>query len=141
MDPENTVVRLCLMGIEAEASGDAREAAALFETAWRHASNHVEACFAAHYMARQQASAEQALWWNQIALARADAAGSHHVRSFYASLHLSLAMAHEKLGQLASARHHFERAAASLADIADSGQRFLVEYGVNRGLARTTLSA
>lgn len=138
MDPGNAVVQLCVRGIEAEADGRVDEARDLFQAAWRASSDDVEACFAAHYMARQEPDAERALFWNQLALARADAVrGDRGVRGFYAALHLNLAIAHERLGQVAIARHHFERAAASVSDISESGHRVLVEYGVTRGLERT----
>ncbi|MBS1123303.1 MAG: hypothetical protein H6Q90_5531 [Deltaproteobacteria bacterium] len=137
MDPDNAIMRICAQGVAAEIALRRDEAHALFLHAWRSSTDNVEACIAAHYVGRLQSDDQQALWWNQIALARADAVRDGRVRSFYASLHLNLGMAHEKLGQLAHARHHFQRAAASVADIIDDGHRVLVEYGINRGLERT----
>ncbi|HEU0035055.1 MAG TPA: hypothetical protein VFQ53_30725 [Kofleriaceae bacterium] len=140
MDPDNIVVRLCVQGVEAEAAYRHEEARALFETAWRSSRDDLEACIAAHYIARQQPDPETALFWNQLALARADSVARkapERVRGFYATLHLNLGMAHEKLGQIAHARHHFVKAAAALEDITEGGHRVLVEYSVNRGLERT----
>jgi len=137
MDPDNAIMRICAQGGAGEIALRREEAHALFLHARRTSTENVEACIAAHYVGRLQSDDQQALWWNQIALARADAVRDGRVRSFYASLHLNLGMAHEKLGQLAHARHHFQRAAASVADIIDDGHRVLVEYGINRGLERT----
>jgi hypothetical protein len=137
MDPENVIIQLCVKGVEAEAAFRHDEAQALFLHAWRSSSDDVEACIAAHYVARMQSDPQQSLWWNQIALARADAVRDGRARAFYASLHLNLGLAHEKLGQIAHARHHFQRAAASVAEIIESGHRVLVEYGITRGLERT----
>ena len=137
MDPTNPIIQLCTQGVEAESARRFDEARTYSEQAWRTAVNDVEACIAAHYIARNQTEVEQALWWNQVALARADKAGSDRVKTFYASLHLNLATAHEKLGQTGIARHHYQRASETLDDIIDSEHRVLVEYCVSRGLKRT----
>jgi hypothetical protein len=140
MDPDNPVVRLCRLGVEAEAVERFDEARALYERAWRSSTNDVEACIAAHYVARHQQTPNQTLWWNQIALARADSVRDGRVRGFYASLHLNLGMAHEHLGQLAAAHHHYSRATESLHCIEDPDHRNLVEDRVMGGLARTVLA-
>jgi tetratricopeptide (TPR) repeat protein len=140
MDPDNPVIQLCVQGVEAEAQARFDDARVLYENAWRASRDDVEACIAAHYIARQQHNLDQALWWNQIALARADSVRDGRVRAFYASLHLNLGMAHENLGQLAAARHHYERASETLHEIDDDKHRVLVQYGVTRGLKRTAQS-
>jgi len=140
MDPDNPVIRLCVQGVEAEQQQRLDDARALYENAWRAARNDVEACIAAHYIARAQPEPMQMLWWNQIALARADASRDEYVRSFYASLHLNLGIANEKLGQIAAARHHYLRASDAIDDVADPEQRLQVLRGIDRGLARTERS-
>ncbi len=137
MDARNPIIQLCVQGVEAEAAARLDEARTYFEQAWRAATDDVEACIAAHYIARNQTDPEQALWWNQLALARADKVRDDRVRPFYASLHLNLGMAFEKLGQLGIARHHFLRAADTMGDITDNEHRVLVDYCVTRGLKRT----
>ena len=138
MDLGNPIIQLCMQGVEAESAARFTEARTYFEQAWRAAANDVEACIAAHYIARSQTDPHAALWWNQIALARADKhREERRVRAFYASLHVSLGMAHEKLGQTGIARLHFQRAAESVGEIVDSEHRVLVEYCVARGLKRT----
>lgn len=141
MDPSNPIIQLCVQGVEAESARRFDEARTYFEQAWKAATDDVEACIAAHYIGRTQTDVELALWWNQVALARADkvaaAGGDERVRAFYASLHLNLGMAHEKLGQIGIARHHFQRASETLGDITDNEHRVLVDYCVTRGLKRT----
>ena len=137
MDPTNPIIQLCVQGVEAESARRFDEARTYFEQAWRASTDDLEACIAAHYIARNQTEPEQALWWNQIALARADKVRDERVRSFYASLHLNLGMALEKLGQVGLARHHYGRAGETLDDIIDHEHRVVVEYCVNRGLKRT----
>jgi hypothetical protein len=140
MDPDNPVIRLCKLGVESETAERFDEARALYERAWRSSSNNVEACIAAHYVARGQPTTDQMLWWNQIALARADATRDGRVRGFYASLHVNLAMGHEHLGQLAAAHHHYSRARATVEAIEDPDHRLLVAGRVAQGLERTKLA-
>ncbi len=137
MDRGNLVIRLCLAGMEAEQAGCSDEARLLFEQAWRQSADDVERCIAAHHVARQQDTLEKTLWWNQLALARADAAGDARVRALYPSLHLGLGKAFEDLEQHATAQHHYERACAYLDDIADPTYRQLVAHGIAQSLERT----
>jgi hypothetical protein len=136
MDPDNPVIRLCVRGVEAETAARLEEARALFAQAWRASSNDVEACIAAHYVARLQDTPELALWWSQVALARADVARDPRVRGFYPSLHLNLGMAHETLGQLAAARHHYERAREAVDAIEDADHRVVVVETLTRTFER-----
>jgi tetratricopeptide (TPR) repeat protein len=120
MDPNNPVVKLCAAGMAAEGKGRQAEAKALFEQAWAAHTDDFEACIAAHYVARHQATAEAELDWNREALRRADAAADERVREFYPSLYLNLAHSLEKLGQIATAHEHYSLAAARLAKSTDS---------------------
>ena len=74
MDPENPIVQLCIAGMAAEAEGRAADAKALFEQAWETSQDDFEACVAAHYVARHQATPAATLDWNERALRRAEAA-------------------------------------------------------------------
>ncbi|HEY4242920.1 MAG TPA: hypothetical protein VGM88_24060 [Kofleriaceae bacterium] len=137
MDPNNPIVRLCVQGMEAEYAQRFDEARDLFEQAWREAASNFEACIAAHYVARHQPSLDQTLWWNQLALARADRTRDPRVRPFYASLHLNLGKVYEDLGQIAQARMHYERAHTFLGEVIEGDYRSLVATGVSRALERT----
>lgn len=61
MEPDNVVVKLCVLGMQAEGEGDAERAGRLFGEAWEAAQDDYEACIAAHYVARHQATAEDTL--------------------------------------------------------------------------------
>jgi hypothetical protein len=61
IDPENPVVRLCAEGIQAESAGERLRAAELYLKAWNERTNSLEACIAAHYVARVQSTAEEVL--------------------------------------------------------------------------------
>ena len=138
MDPENLVIRLCIAGMEAEQAGCFDEARILYDQAWRQSTDDVERAIAAHHVARHQDTLEKTLWWNQLALARADAAGDPRVRALYPSLHLGLGKALEDLEQLATAHHHYERARTFLEDIGDPAYRDLVAESIAHSLARTS---
>jgi hypothetical protein len=111
LDPQNPVVELCAAGMQAEAEGRDDDARALFQRAWDARQNDLEACVAAHFLARQQPDLEQTLHWNRVALAYAEAAGDDQVRGFYPSLHLNLGRCYELLDDMAAARRHHALAA------------------------------
>jgi hypothetical protein len=115
MDTDNPVVELCVAGSRAEFEGRPERARALYQRAWEAARNDYEACIAAHYVARFQDGDLDTLRWNEVALARAEAAkagGDGRVTSFFPSFYLSLGKAHEKLGNEARARHFYSLAQA-----------------------------
>ncbi|GCD44379.1 hypothetical protein [Streptomyces paromomycinus] len=116
MDADNDVVRLCVRGMEAEARGENGAALLLFLEAWEEASDDYEACVAAHYVARHQATPEETLRWNQECLDRADRVSDERVSGFYASLYANMARAHRELGETAVAHEYFQRAAERVED-------------------------
>lgn len=111
MDLDNPVIRLCLDGAQAEFKGQPAEAQRLYQQAWAAATDAYEACIAAHYVARFQATPKETLRWNQIALERARAAEANRVRDFYPSLYLNLGHAYEVLGDQAEAQRYYDLAA------------------------------
>lgn len=134
VDPELSVVRLCVAGMQAEAEGRAGAARALFQQAWDSAADDYEACIAAHYLARHQNSPEETLRWNQECLDRADRVGDERVAGFYASLHLNMGHACRQLSRPALAHTHFVRAAERVEQ-APEGQygdwnRFAIAAGL-----------
>lgn len=112
---ESAAIALCVAGMRAEAAGRAAEARDCYLQAWEASRDEIDACAAAHYLARQAADAAEALRWNQEALRRADAAGAERASAFYPSLHLNLGWSWEQLGDAGAALACYRRAAASLA--------------------------
>jgi hypothetical protein len=137
MDPNNPVVRLCAAGMAAEGEGRAADAKALFEQAWGESRDDFEACIAAHYVARHQATAEAELEWNSRALERAQLVGDERVRGFYPSLYLNLAHSLEKVGRTTEACDLYSTAAARLEGQADTPYTQLVRSGIAAGRSRT----
>jgi tetratricopeptide (TPR) repeat protein len=137
MDPENPVVKLCAAGMAAEGEGRGADAKALFEQAWETSRDDFEACIAAHYVARHQATPEATFEWNQRALHRAQAAGDERVRDFLPSLYLNYAHSLEQLGRTREACSYYGLAAARLDDLPPGGYAQLVRSGVAAGQRRT----
>ena len=136
MDPGYVVVKLCAEGMAAEADGCAARAKQLFAEAWRVSSDAYEACIAAHYLARHQQTAEEALRWNQEALRLADAAADERVSEFYPSLHLNVAYNLERLGRAPEAYLQYSRAAARLDRLPANGYMNMMRRAVAQGEAR-----
>lgn len=135
MDPNNPVIKLCVEGMQAEAEGRNEDAHNLFMQAWEASTDDYEACVAAHYVARHQ-SPEDALHWNQVALARAEAVGDEKVQGFYPSLYLNLGHSYEVIGNLAEARRHYELAAERVGDLAEDPYGNTVRKGIEAGRRR-----
>jgi len=136
MDPENPVVKLCAQGMEAELAGRPVEARDLFTRAWEARTDDYDACVAAHFVARHQATPEETLRWNEEALTRARAVADGRVHGFYPSLYLNLGHSHEQLGRLDDARRFYELAAASATDLPPDPYGDTVRDGIARGRER-----
>ena len=136
MDPGNAVVRLCVGGMQCEASGHFDEAAELFMNAWSESGDDYERCIAAHYVARHQKTAAAALEWNERSLLLAGRVGDERVREFYPSLYLNVGKALEDLGRDDDAQRFYEMAAGVLDSLADDRYATVVRDAVERALAR-----
>jgi hypothetical protein len=141
VDPENPVVKLCVAGMQAEAANQFAEARTLFEQAWSLRQTHLDACIAAHYLARLQETPERILEWNQKALVYADLARKEtsvgsDLAGFYPSLYLNLGMSYEGTGDATMARHYYDLAAQKL-EMLSGEYGDIVRRGVAAGLRRT----
>jgi tetratricopeptide (TPR) repeat protein len=136
MDPNNPVIKLCAEGMRAEFQGRFGDARELFLQAWDTSTDDFEACVAAHYVARHQESPQEALHWNQEALARADAVADERVRGFYPSLYLNLGLSHEVLGDPVEARRYYTLADERIADLEAGPYGDMVKKGIARALDR-----
>jgi hypothetical protein len=112
IDTDNPIIKLCIAGTQAEFEGKMDDARALFNQAWEAASDHYEACIAAHYVARFQTDPAEGLRWNLGALRHARLVGDDRVKGFYPSLYLSIGRAYEVLGDWVVARSYYDLAAA-----------------------------
>jgi len=136
IDPDNPVVKLCVQGMQAEAEDRLDDARALFTRAWESSTDDLEACIAAHYLARQQDTPEAMLSWNQVALEKAQAAGDERVQGFYPSLYLNLGYSYEQINDPESAGKYYALAAERLSDLQPGAYGDVVQDAVTRGRER-----
>ena len=136
MDPNNPVVKLCAQGIEIEMKGHRTEARSLYLQAWELRQDDVDACIAAHYLARHQETLAETLRWNELALTHALDASADSVRSFRPSLYLNLGKSYEDLGDIARARELYEQGEQSIMDVPESGYGDIVRQGLHNALER-----
>jgi len=136
IDPDNPVVRLCVEGVQAEAEDRLEDALALFSQAWEGSTDDFEACIAAHYLARQQETPQDMLYWNQVALEKAKAAEDERVMGFYPSLYLNLGYSYEQLGNLEAAVRYYKKADEQLSDLPPGSYGEVVQDAVTRGRER-----
>ena len=111
MDTNNPVIQLCMQGSRAEFEGRMEAARSLYLQAWDISQDDYQACIAAHYLARFQATPEEMLRWNQEALDRARQVDDERVKEFYPSLYLNLGCSHEMLGNETEAQRYYDLAA------------------------------
>jgi len=136
MDPNNSVVRLCVQGMESEAKGRLEDAARLFLSAWNRSTDDFERCIAAHYVARHQKNPVDTLMWNQRSLDHANAVADDRVREFYPSLYLNMGKAYEGLGSRAAARCFYEMAAGVVDCLPDGRYGKIVRDAVDKARLR-----
>ena len=136
MDPNNPVVKLCVEGMQAEGQSRLEDAHKLFLQAWAARQDDFDACIAAHYVARHQASPAEMLRWNQVALQHANAIEDDRVADFYPSLYLNMGWSYETLGNLAEAKRYYKLAAQKVDALPADRYGGVVRQGVAAGQAR-----
>ena len=144
LDPDDPVVKLCAAGMQAEGAGQLEVAHAYFQEAWAARQDDVDACIAAHFLARHRPAAEETLHWNSVALTHADAATANGhgalVQGFYPSLYLNLGWSNEQVGDLAAARHCYALAARAGGTLGDDPYCAVVRKGIEAGQQRIAVS-
>lgn len=135
-DPENPVIKACLLGVAAEGQGRASDAHAAYLHAWSLASDDFERFTAAHYVARHQPSVADKLVWDQIALENALRVEGIQTSGSLASLYLNVAKCHEDLGDRAEAVAHYRLAEEHAELLPAEGYGEMVRAGVRNGLER-----
>jgi tetratricopeptide (TPR) repeat protein len=111
MNLDNPVIKLCIEGTQAEFQGQIEKARSLYQRAWEVIQDDYDACIAAHYVARHQENPKERLYWNQIALDKANVVTDNSVQEFYPSLFLNMGQSYELLGNLNEAKRYYDLAA------------------------------
>lgn len=97
--PFNTIVKLCLQGMDMEAKGKPEEALHFFEQGWNEATNNFEKFLTAYYIARHQQTDSDKLQWLERALQFALNTNDDTVKSAFPALYLNIAKCYEALGE------------------------------------------
>ncbi len=125
--------------MKAEAEGRTNDARLCFIQAWERSQDDYDACIAAHYVARHQATAEETLRWNRESLERADLVHGDRVQDFYPSLYLNMGKSHEDIGNWDQAAQYYALAAAKTSCLAEERYGDIVRDAVQRGIERVEL--
>lgn len=108
---ESQTAQLCMQGVQAEFEGDLKYAEDLFLRAWRAAQNNLDACVAAHYVARFQTEPNLALEWHKRAFGYLECLAENEAAILAPSLLVNLGYAHEVTGDGETAEMYYQRAA------------------------------
>jgi tetratricopeptide (TPR) repeat protein len=109
-NPNNSVVQLCLQGMDMEEKGKPEEASSLFLQAWNEATNDFEKFTAAYYVARHQKDVGDKLKWLETALQFALQINNESVKAAFPALYVNIAKCYEDLSDLDNAKKHYELA-------------------------------
>lgn len=120
-NPNNSIVRLCIQGMDAEEKGMADDALRIFMQAWGEAGNNFEQFLAAYYIARHQPTVADRLHWYRTALQCASAAGDDTIKSAFPALYQHIAKCYEEMGDAALAKEHHDLATLYQNAPADKG--------------------
>lgn len=120
-DPNNTIIQLCMQGLNLEEKEQPDEAAAVFFKAWNEATNDFEKFIASWYVARLQQKVSGRLEWYETALHLALKVNNEVVKGALSLLYSNLAKCYEEIGDFDKAEKHTEFALTSVDQPSDSG--------------------
>ena len=120
-NPSNSIVQLCLQGMDMEAEGNREEAGKLFLRAWNEAPDDFEKYLAAYYLARQQTDVSAKLKWFETALQLALKTDNHSASSALASVYCNIARCYETLGEIDSAKKYAQLGNSARSSPTDNG--------------------
>ena len=103
-DPNNNIVRLCMIGMGMEDSGKLKEAGDSFHKAWSEATNDFERFISAYYIARHQLDCIEKLKWFETSLQFALKWNDESVKSAFPALYQNIAKCYEDMGDLEKAK-------------------------------------
>lgn len=135
-DPDNPIIKLCILGMELEGQGMPDEAGKLFLQAWNEATTDFEKFTSAHYVARHQETVSDKLHWDEQALKYALQANAPMMNATLPSLYLNIAKCHEDLKDLTKARENYKLALSYTQFLSDDGYGNLIKRGILSGIER-----
>lgn len=137
-DPNNTIVRLCIQGLEYQGLGEKEKAMSYYGLAWSEAKTDFEKFTAAHYLARHQTDPEKELEWNQLALTHAKLVERDSMKQHFPSLYLNIAKSFEQMGDHSSAYKACESANSYIKYLSNDGYGRMIAAGIKAAITRLT---
>lgn len=107
-DPQNIVIKLCVMGMSLEDNGNAEEASTMFYRAWNEATDDYEKFIASYHLARQQKNITDKLKWMETSLQCALNINDDNVKSAYSTLYANISKCYEELRDSDNAKRNYE---------------------------------
>jgi tetratricopeptide (TPR) repeat protein len=120
-DPNNNIIKLCMMGLGMKDSGNPEEAGRLFLKAWTDAGNDFERFIAAYFTAGNQVHIADKLKWLETSLQFALHLNDDSVKSAFTSLYSAIAKCYEELGDSDKAKANYELSNSYHASPSDQG--------------------
>jgi tetratricopeptide (TPR) repeat protein len=120
-NPNNTVIQLCMQGMNLEDKNQPGQALDLFLQAWNGATNDFERFIAAWYIARRQLNVSDMLKWYETALQLALKVNNDAVNGALPSLHYHIAKCYNELGDVDHAKKYHDLASTSATQPSDKG--------------------
>lgn len=120
-NPNNSIVKLCLKGMAAEAKGQSEEADELFLQAWNEGTTDLEKFMAAWFVAGHQKKASDKLKWLETSLQFARSTDDVAIKSALPTLYVNIAKCYEELNNSDNAQKNNELAHSFKDKIFDEG--------------------
>ncbi|MBN8857564.1 MAG: NAD(+)--rifampin ADP-ribosyltransferase [Sphingobacteriales bacterium] len=120
-NPNNNIVKLCLLGMAMEDQDKPEEASKLFLQAWTEGTNDFEKFLAAYYVARHQKHVSDKLKWLETALQFALKINDDSVQSAFPSLYSNIAQCYEDLNDPDNAKKNYDLAKTFREKPSDKG--------------------
>ena len=120
-DPNNIVIKLCVMGMGLEDSGNIEEASKMFHKAWNEATDDYERFIAAYHLARQEKNITDKLKWMETSLQGALNINDDNVKSAYSTLYVNISKCYEELGDSDNAKRNYELSELYKGVLSDKG--------------------
>lgn len=120
-DPSNNVIKLCVMGMSLEDSGNAEEAKKTFQQAWDEAADDYEKFIAAYHFAHRQKDITDKLKWLETSLQCARNINDENVKSAYTTLYADISGCYKELHDSDNARKYTELSESYKGSPSDKG--------------------
>lgn len=120
-DPNNIVIRLCVMGMGLEDSGNIEEASKMFHKAWNEATDDYERFIAAYHLARQEKNITDQLKWMETSLKCALNINDDNVKSAYSTLYGNISKCYEELDDSDNAKRNYKLSELYKGILSDKG--------------------